>query len=328
MQKTSPELNDEEIDDIVRILDKNAKGNTKVDIAVARAMIPQGAWRRLFRELRQNNDLKEVINNILNEKDQDRLIEEIDRLYRINESKNNYLTGKSANAIDILLFVYNPLRFISVISLNDRQRIVEYFGFEGLNFEEDPQGKKVVLSNQIILDNFKKILVRGFSPRVLSNFLYLKLKDYWKRSPEENEDEIEETEISEEVVGQFEERIYQKLIHRNFKLIFPDLDYYDSESQNDKEGHYTTEAGIMDFLCKDSEGNFVVIELKKEARDKTIGQICRYMGWVKENLCTEKQKVKGVIISEKNDPDIRYAIQIAQDIVFKRMKLDVKIDKW
>ena len=41
-----PSLTDAEIDEIVLILDKNAKGSTKDTIAVARVMIPQGVWKR------------------------------------------------------------------------------------------------------------------------------------------------------------------------------------------------------------------------------------------------------------------------------------------
>jgi hypothetical protein len=44
------ELSDAEIDEIVRILDRNSKGNTAASEAVARAMIAQGAWRRLFNQ--------------------------------------------------------------------------------------------------------------------------------------------------------------------------------------------------------------------------------------------------------------------------------------
>lgn len=326
MKDSEKELNDEEIDRIVRILDKNGKGNTKDDISVARVMIPQGAWRRMFKEIKKNSKLKEIINKILNEADETKLSNEIDELYSINLSKNN-LTGRSANAINTLLFAYNPLNVVSIVSLNDRERIIEYFGFEGVDLEKDSQGNKVVLSNRLIINGFKKILDREFTPRILSEFLYLKIKDYWKESSEEDEED-NEIEISEKKVGQFEEKIYQKLIHRNFKLLLQELDYYDPESQNDKDGHYYTEAGTMDFFCKDSKGDFVVIELKKESSDVTIGQICRYMGWVKENLCNDNQKVRGLIISENIDPLIDYSLRIVPNVSFKRMKLNVKIEDW
>jgi len=41
---------------IIRILDRNGKGNTKNSEAVAKAMIPQGAWRRMFNEFHSNRE--------------------------------------------------------------------------------------------------------------------------------------------------------------------------------------------------------------------------------------------------------------------------------
>jgi len=52
---TNP-LPDEDCDVIIRILDRNGKGNTKDTEAVARAMVPQGAWRRMFNEFAREAD--------------------------------------------------------------------------------------------------------------------------------------------------------------------------------------------------------------------------------------------------------------------------------
>jgi hypothetical protein len=37
-------------DRVIRILDRNGKGNTKDSHAVAKVMIPQGAWRRMLNQ--------------------------------------------------------------------------------------------------------------------------------------------------------------------------------------------------------------------------------------------------------------------------------------
>jgi hypothetical protein len=42
---------------IIRILDRNGKGNTKDSEVVAMAMIPQDAWRRMFKEFHSNREL-------------------------------------------------------------------------------------------------------------------------------------------------------------------------------------------------------------------------------------------------------------------------------
>jgi RecB family endonuclease NucS len=63
-----------------------------------------------------------------------------------------------------------------------------------------------------------------------------------------------------------------------------------------------------------STGNYVVIELKKhQASDKTIGQLARYMGWVKENMA-KNGTVKGVIISHISDEKLHYAPQAIPNV--------------
>jgi len=121
---------------------------------------------------------------------------------------------------------------------------------------------------------------------------------------------------------------YQTLIHRNFNKLFKgELQYYDPERQNEKHGRFDTqEVGEMDFLAIDKNGDLVVIELKRNSTDKTLGQILRYMGWVNKNLCKENQKVKGIIIAETKDNRLEYALTIVPNVVFKRMKLNVEIE--
>ena len=50
-------ISEADCDEVIRILDRNGKGNTKDTEAVARAMIPQGAWRRMLNELHTNKTL-------------------------------------------------------------------------------------------------------------------------------------------------------------------------------------------------------------------------------------------------------------------------------
>jgi RecB family endonuclease NucS len=74
-----------------------------------------------------------------------------------------------------------------------------------------------------------------------------------------------------------------------------------------KSQQYRTEIGPIDILVKDRKtGNHVVIELKKnQTSDDTVGQILRYMGWVKEKL--GDNNVKGIIVAGKYDQKLDYA---------------------
>ena len=60
LDATSAPLSEAECDVIIRMLDTSAKGHTKDTEAVARAMVPQGAWRRMFKEFRDNQGCAHV----------------------------------------------------------------------------------------------------------------------------------------------------------------------------------------------------------------------------------------------------------------------------
>jgi len=74
-----------------------------------------------------------------------------------------------------------------------------------------------------------------------------------------------------------------------------------------KSQQFRTDIGPIDILAKDkSSGGYVVIELKKnQTSDDTIGQILRYMGWVKENL--KDSTVRGIVVAGKYDERLDYA---------------------
>ncbi|MBJ2280197.1 DUF91 domain-containing protein [Pseudomonas sp. MF6767] len=71
---------------------------------------------------------------------------------------------------------------------------------------------------------------------------------------------------------------------------------------------YPTGVGPIDILALDSDDSFVVFELKRgRVADKAIGQISRYMGWIKKNLAKGKM-VKGVIVAKSISSNLRHAI--------------------
>ena len=83
------------------------------------------------------------------------------------------------------------------------------------------------------------------------------------------------------------------------------------------KGKYNTgEIGELDFLAKHkTDPKWLVIELKRnQTSDETVGQILRYMGWVKENRANNKEMVKGIIIAASADDRIRYALLCTPDI--------------
>lgn len=87
---------------------------------------------------------------------------------------------------------------------------------------------------------------------------------------------------------------------------------------------FVTDVGRIDLLVR--EGNdFLVIELKnKKSTDFVIGQIARYMGWVKEHLAKGKP-VKGLIITKKADRKLIMASKAFDNLEVKEFEVCVTL---
>lgn len=102
--------------------------------------------------------------------------------------------------------------------------------------------------------------------------------------------------------------------------------YHDEESDGQQ---YPADTGPIDILAisKDRK-TLLVVELKKgRASDVVVGQIQRYMGYVKEELCEPDQQVKGVIIALEDDLRIKRALSVTQGIEFYRYQVSFKLIK-
>jgi len=98
--------------------------------------------------------------------------------------------------------------------------------------------------------------------------------------------------------------------------------------ENGRDGkEYPTDVGPIDILATDEDGNFVVLELKlSRGADKALGQLLRYMGWVKLNLAKGK-KVKGIIVANKMDEKIKYAVMVTTDIALYEYEMKFELFK-
>jgi hypothetical protein len=77
------------------------------------------------------------------------------------------------------------------------------------------------------------------------------------------------------------------------------------------EGHqFHTEVGRLDFLCEDTSTDaYVVVELKRgRPSDQVVGQVARYMAWVRRNLAGDRP-VEGIIVAQEADLKLRYAVE-------------------
>ena len=105
-------------------------------------------------------------------------------------------------------------------------------------------------------------------------------------------------------------------------------DIYEEEGELVGE-QYPTDTGPIDILAisKDKKA-LLVVELKKgRASDNVIGQIQRYMGYVKEELAEDNQQVKGIIIALEDDLRIKRALSVTNNIEFYRYQVSFKLYK-
>jgi len=92
---------------------------------------------------------------------------------------------------------------------------------------------------------------------------------------------------------------------------------------------YPSDTGPIDILAisKDKK-TILVVELKKgRVSDNVVGQIQRYMGYVKEELAEKDQQVRGVIIGLEDDLRIRRALSVTTNIEFYRYKVNFQLYK-
>lgn len=92
---------------------------------------------------------------------------------------------------------------------------------------------------------------------------------------------------------------------------------------------FPSDTGPIDILAMSKDKKtLLVVELKKgRVSDNVVGQIQRYMGYVKEELAESHQNVKGIIIGLEDDIRIKRALSVTNNIEFYRYKVNFNLFK-
>jgi restriction system protein len=92
---------------------------------------------------------------------------------------------------------------------------------------------------------------------------------------------------------------------------------------------YPSDTGPIDILAVSKDRKVIlVVELKRgRTSDVVVGQIQRYMGYVKDELAEKGQDVKGVIIALEDDLRLRRALSVANNIDFMTYEVKFKLNK-
>lgn len=88
---------------------------------------------------------------------------------------------------------------------------------------------------------------------------------------------------------------------------------------------FQTDVGPIDILAVSDRGDFYVLELKLlRGADAALGQVLRYMGWVKKHLAADKQ-VFGIIVASDIGAKLRYAATQVPQVRLMEYELKVAL---
>ena len=123
------------------------------------------------------------------------------------------------------------------------------------------------------------------------------------------------------------ERDLQNYLAKNLDCIEPGLKIY--ESDDIKGFEYEAGGGRrIDILAIDAAGDLVVLELKvSKGYDRVVGQLLRYVNWIRLNLAEPGQKVRGMIICRSMTEDLRLACAGMKDVELYEYQLSVSVRK-
>ena len=110
----------------------------------------------------------------------------------------------------------------------------------------------------------------------------------------------------------------------NLYCVESELRLYRQGEQNGVE--FPVDDGRIDILAVDKAGRFVVFELKLAGgRNKALGQILYYMGWVDKHL--GEGPCRGIIVAKEISDDLVLAVQRVQGVSLFRYKLSVSVER-
>ena len=165
-------ISDDDCDAIIRILDSCGKGNTKGCQAVAKVMVPQNVWRKLFNILHSDKTLANLVDSVFKEDNVDRKAQLIDELYAANAAGKNRLTGESGNVLNAFLAAYDPVKNLSAVSMKHRKPLMDFLEIKSpFDWASALIGKRIAHSNESIQEATRALGLAG-SARTLYQFLY------------------------------------------------------------------------------------------------------------------------------------------------------------
>lgn len=150
---------------------------------------------------------------------------------------------------------------------------------------------------------------------------YLRIKEQHETWLQDNVDAAVEEEQTDQAFAA--ETDLRDFLAQNLNCIETGLTLYNTAEQSGVE--FPVDDGRIDILAVDKNGRYLVIELKVgKGRNRAIGQLLYYMGWIDKNL--GKGPCRGLIIAKDIPDSLRLAVQRASGVTLARYKLSVSVE--
>lgn len=113
---------------------------------------------------------------------------------------------------------------------------------------------------------------------------------------------------------------------KNLSVIEPGLKLYEEEGITGVE--FPVGGRFIDILTVDSLGDFVVIELKvSRGYDRVIGQLLRYVAWIRKNQADSGQNVRGIIVAREISEDLLLACSLLPNVELFEYELSLSLER-
>ena len=122
------------------------------------------------------------------------------------------------------------------------------------------------------------------------------------------------------------ERDLQNYLVKNLQIIDRGLTLYEDDGINGIE--FPVGGRYIDILAVDQNNNYVVIELKvSRGYDRVVGQLMRYMAWIKKNQADDGQQVRGIIIARDISEDLLLSCSLIDDVQLFEYEMSLSLSE-
>lgn len=121
----------------------------------------------------------------------------------------------------------------------------------------------------------------------------------------------------------------EEFLVRNWSQTEFGRDYTIFEENGELGQQIRTDTGFIDLLAiSHDRKTLLVVELKRgRTSDKVVGQVLRYIGYVRDELAEPSQTVKGVIIAREDNLGIRRSLSTLDNVEFYCYELSFQVKK-